>query len=160
MSAIESRWDLDNAYEAFGDYFNCGGYALGCFQWYLPYEWGGRMYEMVEELGYERMLEHCVGHMLHDSYLRDLRVLGEDDVLEDDERLILFRIGDYDFHYIVQSKHGEYFHKQGWGPIEPIDKEIVEGGDWDFGEETYYDSDIVRLAITVDEELLWLWGFE
>jgi hypothetical protein len=147
-----------------GDY-NCGGYALRTFSWYLPYEYDEDdhpydcNFEWMEDLVYEghisieeateEILWGNVKKMLSD-FAGKIRVVQMDDYLEADEELIAFRLSvmrdgkwveDMDFHYIV-LRDGQWKHKLGRDKIDSFD----------FTEEPWitsyyvYNSSIVYLA--------------
>jgi hypothetical protein len=108
-------------------FYNCGGFALGTFSWYCPYERG---FDPLED-GFETDLENylitriCVSTMLRE--FADLRQLWElrfaslkeieanlVEQLEEDEYLIAFRISDDgDFHYAKKASNGVWYHKMG-----------------------------------------------
>lgn len=126
-----------------GDY-NCGGYALRTFSWYLPYKYDEDdhpydcNFEWMEDLVYEghisieeateEILWGNVKKMLSD-FAGKIRVVQMDDHLEADEELIAFRLSvmrdgkwveDMDFHYIV-LRDGQWKHKPGRDKIDSFD---------------------------------------
>lgn len=106
--------------------YNCGGYALGTFSWYCPYERG---FDPLEE-GWETDLEEtlithiCVSTMLREfpNQLRQLWAWGDleereeslMEQLQENEYLVCFRISsDGDFHYAKKQANGVWYHKMG-----------------------------------------------
>ena len=95
--------------------YNCGGYALGTFSWYLPYEsdrygfvWGGHL----TTRRMDTITDQCVEFMLRD--FADLRVIDSVADLQKDEYAIAFRLSsDGDFHYIKRNRNGLWTHKRG-----------------------------------------------
>lgn len=97
--------------------YNCAGYALQCFSWYMPAE------RSTEFRGWEKdevsfpfsATERAVSIMLGD--FPDLRRIQSLDEVRDNEYAILFRLSsDGDFHYIRQASNGHWFHKRGNHP--------------------------------------------
>lgn len=162
-----NRSGLRNADNTDIDLYNCGGYALGTYSWYMPYPEGFDR-EDIEDIvvnnylcgaSYnettERLLEIFEKQMLSDfSTLRAVAAeCVEDYVEKDDEELIAFRIFfdiefydedtgevdffDYDFHYQV-LRNGKWREKCGAGPIE-----LCESDYWITKDGVYnYDSEI------------------
>lgn len=124
--------------------YNCGGFALNTKDWYIPYpdaEEIEYMENLVIEKGKLVLLEMFVEHMLNE--FPNLRLIKDEEELKDYESLILFRIGDRDFHF-VKKIGNTYYHKTGWIPkIWEMDKEDVYRNYWDFGR---YDSPIKMFA--------------
>lgn len=93
--------------------YNCAGYALECFSWYVPYPENGCHF-----LGYysdqeaARKTELAVQTMLDDfPTLRVIHTLNE---VQPNEYAILFRLRrDGDFHYIKHCGDGQWRHKMG-----------------------------------------------
>lgn len=149
--------------------FNCAGLALDTFSWYSVYKNGNDCDDEAYEIGelldsyslkeiYRIKLEEYVTKMLND--FSNLRVIEDEDELEDDERLIIFRIGigvDYgyeekyvstDFHFRwYNKKEGHWYEKCGSSDIRICDEEM-EFDYWPcHGEEFSYDSEPVYLAL-------------
>lgn len=124
--------------------YNCGGYALRTFSWYLPYDYDEdnhpyrSNFYWMEELTYdgymsieeatEEILWGNVKKMLS-HFAEKIRVVQKDDHLEADEELIAFRLSvmrddkwveDMDFHYVV-FRDGQWQHKLGAGRIRPFE---------------------------------------
>ena len=127
--------------------YNCGGFALGTFSWYLPCP---RHADHKNYFGFlsaqeaEKKTEKCVQFMLAEvPGLRRLR--SKDDHLFDDEYMVAFRLSfDGDFHF-VRNCHGVWEHKRGHrDAIETMDENEVFGENWC----DLYDGPIVLLAKT------------
>lgn len=94
------------------EYYNCGGYALGCFSWYCPQDtdWFDYSFDSDEEA--REKTDYCVKCMLAD--FPDLRIISSLDEVRSDEYPILFRLSyDGDFHYIKRANNGIWYHKMG-----------------------------------------------
>lgn len=97
--------------------YNCAGYALQCFSWYMPAErsmefWGWEKDEVSFPF---RATERAVSIMLRD--FSDLRRIQSLDEVRNNEYAILFRLSsDGDFHYIRQVSNGHWYHKMGGAP--------------------------------------------
>lgn len=144
----QGKRNLDNAdrWE-----YNCGGYALGLFSWYCPYdreiersEWGDYT-EIFTMEKVHRLTYTCVDFMLQDFNGR-LREIGSLCELASDEHAIAFRLAtDNDFHFVRRSRSGQWFHKRGDNPrIETMPEEEVFSKGWCFG---MYNGPLVLLAL-------------
>lgn len=141
--------------------YNCGGYALGLYSWYTPYD--------PDEVGYfsdivrafnadrEEMLKEMVQTMLEE--VPGLRRIESEIDLNSGEVLILFRLRldrgydddsycDGDFHFI-RKDGGRFSHKPGGTAIQEISEEEAFGPIWPNG----YDGPIVLLALSEDAAL-------
>lgn len=117
-----SQWD-----------YNCGGYALGTFSWYLPNDeddrdkfwgWQDHSYEEMEAITLT-----CVEWMLND--FNDLRIIQQLNEVRHDEYAIAFRVSsDGDFHYIRQDKFRTWTHKCGSSHIRTITRWEVFHTEW------------------------------
>ena len=128
--------------------YNCGGYALGTFNWYLPFinesEHIPLDFETMEEA--EALTDHCVKSMLLEFKSRNLRVVDNLSCLKINEYAFAFRISsDGDFHYVRRHTNGNWFHKCGAeSTIRLMKSEEVFTTDWCNGR---YDGPIVLFAI-------------
>lgn len=123
--------------------YNCGGFALGTFSWYLPQcesAWGcweddWSMEEMTE------LTDDCVAVMLDEfPDLREIQYLSE---VRHDEYAIAFRLSsDGDFHYVRQMHGRTWTHKCGGGEIQTMTRWEVFNTDWCWR----YNGPIVLLA--------------
>ena len=125
--------------------FNCGGYALETYNWYLPVEGlrqASRYFDSWYDEDREEVLEDTVKHMLKE-FKGKLRIIQNVEELKDNEYAIAYRIGDGDFHFAKRNKKGVWFHKRGKTPyIERMTKEEVFSSSWGHR----YDSPIVLFA--------------
>ncbi len=112
---LYNRNGLRNVRNTVRHTYNCGGYALGTFSWYLPYESDRYGFVWGNHLTAKRMSEitdKCVEFMLHD--FADLRVIESVADLQKGEYAIAFRLSsDGDFHYIKRNRMGLWTHKRG-----------------------------------------------
>lgn len=107
--------------------YNCGGFALNCLNWYLPYEDYyidiASVYDdfdcgkLSEYAAMKEITNRMVDFMLQD--FNNLRLIDSEEDLLEDEYIIAFRIGfaDDDFHYCRRTDEGFWYHKTGGGPI-------------------------------------------
>lgn len=115
--------------------FNCGGFALGTYNWYLPYEYDlwDEWQEQVEEqtADYDEqcdlMADKCICFMERDQVCRE--IWTEDD-LRPGEYLVLFRASPEDFHYARRLSNGEWWHKMGNNDIRQISEDEACGDMW------------------------------
>ncbi len=125
--------------------YNCGGLALGTYNWYVPYD--RDIYDHYGELMYDiddidAAVDYCVDHML--TQFPDGRVVNSVEELEPDEVGVIFRLGDEDFHFILY-KEGTYYSKVGsWNTREVAEEEVY---DEEWSEFYTYYSKIVILAM-------------
>ena len=118
-------------------FYNCGGYALESFSWYLP-----RHDNTPTGRDYGSTIEDCVEAMLED--FPNLRVITSIDDLRENEYAVAFRLSDCDFHYIKRARNGHWFHKMGGSHyISTMKEEVVFSESWGRG----YDGEIALLAI-------------
>ena len=123
--------------------YNCGGFALGIPDWYLPYADDGKYEsEELDECYYQyfvdlhstsdkRYAEACTarGRIMVDfmvntlGYVREVRRSSE---VADDEYLVLFRASDYDFHFIRRMEDGSWAHKMGSSKIKTLTRKEIE----------------------------------
>lgn len=116
--------------------YNCGGYALGCFSWYLPHEEDTYLDETT--------LEENIQFMLND--FPELKVIQSLNELQENEYPILFRRGDdiADFHFVKRGKNGIWYHKRGASQeIEKMTEEEAFSSNW----EDVYDGELVLFAM-------------
>lgn len=124
--------------------YNCGGYALEVFNWYLPYERKYR-YDLFSSMySTEERLEIMVNFML-EEFKGELRIIDKIEDLKNEEYAIAFRTGKNDFHYIKRADNGHWFHKMGGTHrIDTMTKdEVLNSESWRYGE---YCSKVVLLA--------------
>lgn len=122
--------------------YNCGGYALGTFSWYLPSRtdemWGFWLHRDKSELA--EITEIAVKVMLED--FADLRVISDLSEVRTDEFAIAFRCSsDGDFHFVRQFRN-EWYHKCGVSDIYMMEEEEVFSAVWNYR----YDGPIVLFA--------------
>ena len=130
-------------------YYNCGGYALGTYDWFIPY---GRksldedLKNDVEEFyreseydiyafcidDYNRIAERCIDEMIHyfNGKLREIKKVSD---AKENERVIAFRFGAGDFHFMVKGRKGHQWHSK-MGGSESIDtfseEYVMSDPDW------------------------------
>lgn len=129
--------------------YNCGGYALETFSWYIPKDKNGNGYVsggFFNEFNGQRITEESVKVML--SEIHRLRVLqGPDDRISYGEYRLAFRIGkNGDFHFIKQDKQGKWWHKMGCLHIEHFPKQFVNADEWPSESGYVYSGPIVFMA--------------
>ena len=150
------------------DAYNCGGFALGTYSWYVPYR-SDEQVQIYERwaniqmcLDADNMADRIDARVTAYPYVVSLFNLFVERILEDfpsvrrvqtfeeikpDERIILFRIGADDFHFIVSFDHKHWWHKYGWNYIEELCEDEVLDTEWANGR---YFSPIAILAMLND----------
>lgn len=154
------------------DAYNCGGFALSTYSWYVPYRsdeqmdiydcWANiQMWLDVAEdadntadrIDARETVRICVVSLLNLFVKRILedfpsvRRVQTFEEIKPDERIILFRIGADDFHFIVSFDHKHWWHKYGWNYIEELCEDEVLDTEWANGR---YFSPIAILAMPND----------
>lgn len=132
------------------DDYNCGGFALGTFNWYLPYaSWS----ETTDNLYFRRhmntdaIVRYYANYILLDfgNRIREIKSVEE---LKVGERAIAFRAGVDDFHFCVRGKNGVWYHKPGRNTIRRIKRSEVFAEEWVSPDHfVVYDSEIILFAL-------------
>lgn len=130
--------------------YNCGGYALGTFNWYLPYEnydYSAQSLYFGKGMAPDEMVDFYAKFMLKDFFgkLRQINSIKEK---TSDEKVIAFRCCKYDFHFCVRGDNGVWYHKPGTHTIRRIKKKEVFADEWISPDgEVIYDSKIILFAM-------------
>ena len=125
--------------------YNCGGFSLETFSWYLPYD-DDEYENVVDQYDGDLSLvtKHCVEHMLDE--IPGLRLINTVHEAKKNEKVALFRVGFEDFHY-VKYEDGKYLHKNGSTPIRSMSEKEVYNRCWCDGE---YIGEIIIFAFSVN----------
>ena len=103
--------------------YNCGGYALGTYDWFVPYScsyldkyleddvekfWRESGYDIND---YNVMAERCINEMIYyfNGKLREIKKVSD---AKADERVIAFRFGAGDFHFMIKGRKGHQWHSK------------------------------------------------
>lgn len=129
--------------------YNCGGYALNCFSWYIPTseeEAIPTTFCAETDQDIKEITQKCVNYMLNE--ISTLRVYnGKNPLtvkLNSDEYLIAFRISSGgDFHFLKRASNNHWFHKRGGSYYIDTIKTSKIFDNWDFSYN--YDGPIVFL---------------
>lgn len=141
----EGRRNMRNTHKC--DY-NCGGYALENYAWYLPYTEELRECRSIytEAKSSNDLAERMVDFML-EEYKGRLRKINSPSEIRADEYAIAFRASKSysDFHYAKLGKNGVWYHKMGGSErIRIMTKRELFSSSWCSGR---YDSEIHFLAM-------------
>lgn len=147
------------------DMLNCGSFALGVDEWYLPYD----------EDNHDKMLRSCIDeqrsiddayeiitaadiNFMLEQFAGQVRICLPDEVLALDEELVAYRLGideisydldevDIDFHF-RRFQDGQWVEKCGSFPIQQISQDELEHFDdyWECTGMEYY-GPIIYLAV-------------
>lgn len=138
-------------------WYNCGGFALGLDEWYLPYDYDSQGYDDIyyirEEIdnGYD-YYDGCteIARIMVDYMCETLdnvrEVVGESE-LREDEYLVAFKASFDDFHYARRMDNGEWYHKMGSSCIECVTEDEVYGDDWWTELSCNYSGELFMLAV-------------
>lgn len=131
------------------DEYNCGGYALGTFNWYLPYEkdkdfWYESNIDFINDLldtGWS--IEEATEKILDKNIEQMLKQFSNLEVIEkptDENDIIAYRLSvmadeefygeepsiwDMDFHFLLYHD-GQWTHKNGKGAIEKFEGNLYD----------------------------------
>lgn len=98
--------------------YNCAGYALETFSWYLPCDeddnFDCRDWGSFEELERNSMSIEFVNAILRD--FDDVRLIPSMECLREGEYAFAFRVGVDDFHFVKQARNGSWYEKRGSNP--------------------------------------------
>lgn len=124
--------------------FNCGGYALGSFNWYFPYDENDRLYE-EKDTYYYRTFYDMVEQIIADCRGR-ARTIDNLKELKEGEYAVAFRVGKEDFHFMKMASNGHWFEKRGSKPkIYTVKQSEVFSDSWKRYDT--YDSQIQLFAV-------------
>lgn len=114
------------------DCYNCGGYALETFSWYIPSDstrgWDWSVSDSPRAVMYRT--NKARKKMLAD--FPDMREIRKLDELAPNEYAIAFRVSsDGDFHFVKRAKNNHWYHKRGrsW-EIDQMSQAEVFAGNW------------------------------
>ena len=145
-----NRMHERNAYNTPHHQFNCGGYALGTFSWYVPrFEGDDFYFSFEDEQENAEKLAYCIEVMIQEvGGLRRINNLKE---LQKDEYAIAFRLTDTesetDFHFMRRARNGCWYQKQGGTKgIKRVPKEKVFSEVWEADMWYWYTGEIALLA--------------
>lgn len=135
-----------NVKNCYAEEYNCGGYALGTFDWYLPYD----DFSVADRVLFgnenpDDVLRDMANFILDEfnGYIREISDFHE---LHENENAVAFRISEDDFHFILRQNNGHWYHKRGSHPIESIKKKDVFDDEW-YNGGISYDTDIILFAV-------------
>lgn len=153
--------------------YNCGGYALGTYTWYLPHNRfenrevndfiGGNEYNDLLDQYYDGEIdvedgayadlcnmraEYFVDTMVKRGVCRRIESESE---LRSGERLVAFRASVDDFHYIRKMSNGEWTHKMGAWEIGVMDEyDVMNAPIWECS--LPYGGNTILLAVSIAAE--------
>lgn len=126
-------------------HYNCGGFALGTKDWFFPYnedDYGKRFsdYDSFYEKNFKKFTKFIT------VIFENVRKIKKIEDAKEGERIIAFRVGKTDFHFVKVNKTNNNFrHKPGCSPVVTMtEKQFFDNDGWSKGK---YDSDIVYFAI-------------
>lgn len=105
-----------NIRNTFKSSYNCGGYALGTYSWYLPRKnpefISFQQYAFLTKKETKEVTQQAVECMLEE--FPTLRVVNSLDEVKPTEYAILFRFSpDGDFHFLRRGRDNHWRHKMG-----------------------------------------------
>ena len=131
--------------------YNCMSYAFNIFDEWLvldsftsSYIWG----EETDCVDYEYLAKvffDCCQELIDRFNAR--RLMSVDDVIGEDERMIAFRIGGDDFHFVRKNSDGTWTHKPGSNYIREISEDELLSSSWSDYRQFPYVSEIAFFAV-------------
>lgn len=136
--------DTDNHLVSAHQYdYNCMSYALGIYDKWLLLE---SFHHSVDDYDYlEHTFDDCCQELADRYKLR--RLFNLEEKLEPNERVIAFRIGATDFHFVRQNSDGTWTHKLGEECVETMSEEELFSNAWSDYKEYPYISEIAFFAV-------------
>lgn len=128
--------------------YNCGGFALGCMEWYCPdqYDCGQSFTEMLYDCAddIEKDFPELTRIPHYNAVPKRFDVIGFRLAWQEGTESDEYPEGEPDdFHFVLRHK-GHWYHKPGWKTIRKF-KGNVEAP-WPKSDGNFYDSDIVWFA--------------
>lgn len=127
--------------------FNCGGYALGTFDWIqLKSLFGFGIVKCKEGEKLEEVTKEAVEELLEEfDYIR---VVDRENEVTKEEFLVYFRISDDgDFHFLKKTHSGKIYHKPGSFPVCKFSGNPYVD-DWSVTKLTNYCGPIILFAVS------------
>ena len=135
-------------------YYNCGGFALGIPEWYLPYDEDTQdeIYGIREDMEYGANEYECctaIGELMVDYMCKteNVRRIYDDGELKENEYLVLFKASYDDFHYVRRTDDGKWYHKNGGSRIMSITEDQAYDDDWWYDLPCEYSGELFMLAV-------------
>ena len=111
-------------------YYNCGGYALGTYNWYRPYHYNEDYFmdEPIPAKHRNTVARRCAKQILED--FPNLKLITRKEMGNyTGKKIILFRVGKDDFHFRVR-KDGKWSEKLGCQRIQAVNKKDLFASSW------------------------------
>ena len=136
--------------------YNCMSYAFGVFDDWLGLDTFDLSFaedNTVDDIDYELLNDiffACCNEIEDNFNVR--RLIDSIAPIEEDERIIAFRIGANDFHFARKNSDGTWTHKPGQGYIREMSEEELFSEAWCANSRTYpYISEIAFFAVKIEE---------
>ena len=146
----------NNLVTADEDCYNCMSYALGVFDDWLGLDTFDFSFTEEdnenEDIDYELLNEiffACCIEIEDNFNVR--RLIDSSSPIEEDERLIAFRVGANDFHFARKNSDGTWTHKPGCGYIREMPEEELFSEAWCTQRRYPYISEIAFFAVKIEE---------
>ncbi|MEG2697236.1 MAG: hypothetical protein RR952_06675 [Cetobacterium sp.] len=127
--------------------YNCGGYALETYSWYVPFDKKeNNNFDRLRFTDQEKLDEkaYTYSRIITKEFRGRVRVIENMDELKLDEYAIAFRVGRGDIHFVKRNSVGNWYHKTGSQiDIKKMKKNEVFSNSWLGGR---YTSKIILLA--------------
>lgn len=130
--------------------YNCMSYALGVYDNWLGLNAFEHSYceDNCDKIDYDYMYDVFVGCCLElEMEYGVRRISGPEAALNDNERMIAFRIGADDFHFARRNSDGVWTHKPGRNTIREMTEEELLGEVWSEDRFFPYVSEVAFFAV-------------
>ena len=130
--------------------YNCMSYALGVYDNWLALNAFEHSYNIDDynDIDYDYMYNVFVDCCLELEAKYDVRRIDSPDAaLNDNERVIAFRIGADDFHFARRNSDGVWTHKPGGNTIREMTEEELLGEEWSDYRVFPYVSEVAFFAV-------------
>ena len=146
----------NNLITADEDVYNCMSYAFGVFDDWLGLDTFDLSFTSRDDIDYEllnNIFFACCNEIEDNFNVR--RLINSIAPIEEDKRIIAFRIGANDFHFARKNSDGTWTHKPGCGYIREIPEEELFSEAWCANSRTYpYISEIAFFAVKIEEQII------
>ena len=119
-----------------GRTYNCAGYALETFSWYLPVDDSADL-DYIEWGSFDEIMRNGMSFAFVLQILRDfpdVHLIGGLNELDADEYAFAFRVGVDDFHFVKRGRNHQWYEKRGGNPrIYRMTEDEVFHSAWDDG---------------------------
>jgi len=125
---------------------NCMGYAFGIEDWLRPFRKWTTMYVAPSSKNRLQRVKESIQTLTSTYNLKRVRVNTK---LKENTKYIFYREAEYDFHFIVRTEKGHFYHKRGATSISRISAKDVWANVWHSGKhnDPHYNSRLIIFEV-------------